>query len=226
MLNIEKHKQILSKILIEIFSEKSLAGKLGFKGGTALYFFYDLNRFSTDLDFDLIGEGSEKDIKLIESIVARNLTIVDSRTKRFTWFWLGSYEKGEMKVKIEINTRQYPNEYEVRDFRGYSVRLLKSEYMAAHKFCAVLDRKKLQNRDLYDMWFMLTNDFTINERVVEQRTGKKLKAYLAEILAMIRDLPQNYDVLNGLGEVMDGRKKDWVKGKLLKELEIELASRV
>lgn len=226
MLNIEKHKQILSKILIEIFQEKSLAGKLGFKGGTALYLFYDLNRFSTDLDFDLIGVGSEKDIKLIESIVARNLTIVDSKTKRFTWFWLGSYERGEVKVKIEVNTRVYPNKYEVMDFHGYSTRVLKREYMAAHKFCAVLDRKKLQNRDLYDMWFMLTHDFSINEGIIQERMGKKLKPYLAEVLKMIRALPKNYDVLNGLGEVMDNRKKDWVKGRLLEELEIQLASRV
>lgn len=226
MLNIEKHKQILSKMLIEIFSEKSLAGKLGFKGGTALYFFYDLNRFSTDLDFDLIGDGNEEDIKLIESIVKRNLTMVDSRTKRFTWFWLGSYQKSEMKVKIEINTRQFPNKYEVRDFRGFSIRLLKREYMAAHIFCAILDRKKLQNRDLYDAWFMLKNDFTIDESIVELRMGEKLKPYLGDVLKMIRSLPKNYDVLYGLGEVMDNRKKDWVKAKLLSELEIMLASRV
>ena len=226
MLNIEKHKQVLAKILIEIFSEKSLAGKLGFKGGTALYFFYDLNRFSTDLDFDLIGEGTAEDILLIESIVKRNLTIVDSRTKRFTWFWLGSYEKGQVKVKIEVNTRQYPNKYEVKDFRGYSIRLLKREYMAAHKFCAVLDRKTLQNRDLYDIWFMFTHDFPINEKIILERTGKKLKPYFADVLKMVRGLPKNYDVLNGLGEVMDNRKKDWVKGNLLEELEIQLASRI
>lgn len=226
MLNIEKHKQILSKILLEIYSEKSLAGKLGFKGGTALYFFYDLNRFSTDLDFDLIGEGSEKDIKLIEEIVARNLKIVDSRTKRFTWFWLGSYQKGEVKVKIEINTRPYPNKYEVVDFRGFSIRVLKKEYMAAHKFCAVLDRKVLQNRDLYDIWFMMDRDFPINKEIIKLRTGKKLKAHFSDILKMIRKLPIKYDVLNGLGEVMDNSRKDWVKGNLLKQIEIMLASRI
>jgi predicted nucleotidyltransferase component of viral defense system len=226
MLNIEKHKQVLAKILIEIFQEKSLAGKLGFKGGTTLYFFYDLDRFSTDLDFDLIGEGNSEDIKLIEKIMKRNLKIVDSRTKRFTWFWLGSYEKGEMKIKIEINTRKYPNEYEVKDFRGFSIRVLKSDYMAAHKFCAVLDRKTMQNRDLYDIWFILKNNIDIKEDIIELRMGKKLKPYLKDILKMIRSLPQNYDVLAGLGEVMDNRKKDWVKGNLLKQLEIELASRV
>lgn len=37
---------------------------LGFKGGTAAYIFYDLNRFSTDLDFDLtkrLGESEFAD---------------------------------------------------------------------------------------------------------------------------------------------------------------------
>ncbi|MCQ3945002.1 MAG: hypothetical protein DPW11_04490, partial [bacterium] len=60
MLNIDTHKQQLSKLLISLISDKSLATKLGFKGGTALYFFEDLPRFSTDLDFDLIGEIDEK----------------------------------------------------------------------------------------------------------------------------------------------------------------------
>lgn len=42
----------------------------------------------------------------------------------------------------------------------------------------------------------------------------------------MRGLPENYDVLSGLGEVMSKSKKDWTKAKLLSELELELASRV
>lgn len=226
MLNIVKHKQIMTKILLDLMSEKELTAKLGFKGGTALYLFYELDRFSTDLDFDLIGEGGEREIELINEIIKKNLTIVDKKTKRFTWYWMGSYEKGEHKIKVEINTRQYANEYEQRDFRGYSMKVLKSEYMFAHKLCAVLDRKNLQNRDLYDIWWMFQREFVANDGIVKLRMGKSLQKYWEDLLKKLDSLPKNYDILQGLGEVMDFRKKDWVRGQLLKELRMELASRV
>lgn len=41
----------------------------------------------------------------------------------------------------------------------------------------------------------------------------------------MRSLPEGYDVLQGVGEVMTESKKDWVRAKLLEELELELASR-
>ena len=225
MLDQTKHKQVMTRILLGLMSEKSLAAKLGFKGGTALYLFYELDRFSTDLDFDLVGNGGEAEIKLINKIMADNLAITDQKNKRFTWYWMGSYEKGEHKIKLEVNTRQYPNEYELKDFRGYSIRIMKPEYMMAHKLCAVLDRTHLQNRDLYDVWWMLKHDFPIKEEIVKLRMGENLQKYWGSLLKKVDDIPADYDILSGLGELMDYRKKDWIKIKFLKELRVELASR-
>jgi len=42
MLDINKHKLYLFQILKDIYEDKELSGILGFKGGTALMFFYDL----------------------------------------------------------------------------------------------------------------------------------------------------------------------------------------
>jgi predicted nucleotidyltransferase component of viral defense system len=42
------------QILRDIYSDLELANVLGFKGGSALMFFYNLPRFSVDLDFNLI----------------------------------------------------------------------------------------------------------------------------------------------------------------------------
>lgn len=226
MLDIAKHEQVMTRILLGLVSQKTLAPILGFKGGTALYLFEKLDRFSTDLDFDLIGEGSEEEKRLIEQVVRSQVKIVDKKTKRFTWYWQGSYERGASRLKVEVNTRQYPNEYEIRNYRGYSVRVLEKEYVFAHKLCAVLDRKSLQNRDLYDVWWMMKHDYPVNKQIVKQRMGRSLSSYWGEVLQLVRSLPKNYDVLQGLGEVMTQAKKDWVKAKLLQELELELASRV
>jgi len=42
MIDINKHKYFLVQILKGIYSDIELANCLGFKGGTALMFFYDL----------------------------------------------------------------------------------------------------------------------------------------------------------------------------------------
>ena len=57
MVDINKHKFFLFQILKEIYEDKELSGILGFKGGTALMFFYDLPRFSVDLDFNLLNSS-------------------------------------------------------------------------------------------------------------------------------------------------------------------------
>jgi len=55
-LDISTHKTILFQILKEIYSDTTISPFLGFKGGTAALMFYGLNRFSIDLDFDLLDE--------------------------------------------------------------------------------------------------------------------------------------------------------------------------
>ena len=41
-------------ILKDIYADITINSLLGFKGGTCAYFFYNLPRFSVDLDFDLL----------------------------------------------------------------------------------------------------------------------------------------------------------------------------
>ncbi len=59
----QKHKRILLKILLDFSRDPILSRNLVFKWWTALLIFYWLDRFSTDLDFDLINSDlDEKDI--------------------------------------------------------------------------------------------------------------------------------------------------------------------
>jgi len=80
-LDISKHKKILLKILKDIYSNTSVAPLLGFKGGTALYLFYNLPRFSLDLDFDLLDEKKEGFV--FQKILELNKRILkDKRQKK------------------------------------------------------------------------------------------------------------------------------------------------
>ena len=65
-LDITKHKTHLTNILIDIYKESVTGAVLGFKGGTSAMLFYQLPRFSVDLDFDLIPryEADSPQLKL------------------------------------------------------------------------------------------------------------------------------------------------------------------
>lgn len=59
-MDINKHKFFMMQILKDIYSDRELSVCLGFKGGTALMFFYNLPRFSVDLDFNLLDKSKEE----------------------------------------------------------------------------------------------------------------------------------------------------------------------
>ena len=81
------HNKILLQILKEIFTDTSIAAVLGFKGGTAAYLFYNLDRFSVDLDFDLLEESKEDYVfERVIKIVKKYGIIKESYKKRFNLF--------------------------------------------------------------------------------------------------------------------------------------------
>jgi predicted nucleotidyltransferase component of viral defense system len=59
-LDIGTHKTILFQILKDIFSDTAISPFLGFKGGSAALMFHSLDRFSVDLDFDLLDDSRER----------------------------------------------------------------------------------------------------------------------------------------------------------------------
>ena len=67
MINIKKedvlHKSYLNRILIEIADSPLLSQNLAFKGGTCASMLGYLDRFSVDLDFDLLGDVKESEIR-------------------------------------------------------------------------------------------------------------------------------------------------------------------
>lgn len=224
MLNKQRHEQILKNILRDIYTTTDLEGKLTFKGGTCLYLFYGLDRFSIDLDFNLTTESFND--QLVTEIITKYLIIDDQFEKHFTWFWLGSYEKGKQKIKVEINKRDYPDRYVNKDFYGLTIPTLAPDLMLAHKLCAITDRKKLQNRDLFDAHFMFTKQFEINEEIIKIRTGKTLKEYFIQLIEFIEKNVNPNTILEGLGELITDQQKDHVKVTLKRDLLFDLKSRV
>jgi predicted nucleotidyltransferase component of viral defense system len=223
MLNKEKHRVVMGEILREIYLCPELASQLGFKGGTCAYFFYELPRFSIDLNFDFLGDA-DYDFRLIheriEQILRRHGTIKESYIKRHTIFALLSYGDGEHNIKIEISTRHKINNlrqyYEMKDYAGISVLAAKKDYSFAMKLIALTQRRVMVMRDVYDIYFFAKNLWDINENIIMLMSGKELKAYLDDCIAAIDGIRDN-QILERLGELLDEQGKDWVRKNLKNE---------
>ncbi|MBD3300527.1 MAG: hypothetical protein GF347_04195 [Candidatus Moranbacteria bacterium] len=223
MLDRTRHEIILKKILADIYSNKRLQNKLAFKDGTCLYLFHKLNRFSTDLDFNLLN--NELKSYELTKILKQYLILEENISKRNTWFWLGSFEKGRQKVKVEVSKRRYLDKYETKNFYGFTVKTMTKDCMFAHKLCAITDRRKPQNRDLFDALFMFEQGFNISEEIIKQRTGKNLKEYFKELIDFIEKKINPALILDGLGEVLDEKQKVDTKKNLINKLLFELKIR-
>jgi predicted nucleotidyltransferase component of viral defense system len=218
-----RHQLILKQVLTQLFQNKKLLPSLAFKGGTCLYLFYNLPRFSIDLDFDWLD--SELPVIAVEEILRRNFKTLEFSDKKWTWFWVGSYEENALKIKLEVNKRKFlASQYELHDFYGVKVRTMQKDCLFAHKLCAITDRKQLKNRDLYDIWWMFGQRFEINEQVIKERMGMDKRAYLEVIAKLLQDgISQNKwrggKILDGLGQLLkNDQERQWMKEHLLEEL--------
>ncbi|MFV0266667.1 MAG: nucleotidyl transferase AbiEii/AbiGii toxin family protein [Draconibacterium sp.] len=217
MIDTNKHKFFLVQILKDIYSDIELANALGFKGGTALMFFYQLPRFSVDLDFNLINADQEEAIyKKVRKVLLKYGTIHDEARKFYGVLLVLDYGNGERKLKVEISNRNFNDSYEIKNLLGINMKVMVKPNMFAHKLCALLDRTTLTNRDIFDCWFFMSTRTPLNKRIVEDRMGMPIEVYLDKCIMQLESINPK-GLLAGLGELMDNKLKSFVRNKLHQE---------
>ena len=217
MIDINKHKFFLVQILKDIYADIELANCLGFKGGTALMFFYDLPRFSIDLDFDLIQLNKKELVyEKVQTILLKYGAIHDQAQKFYRLIIVLDYGHGERKLKIEISNRGFDNRYEIKNLLGINMKVMVRADMFAHKLCALLDRNTITNRDIFDCWYFMKNHFPVNKIIVENRMGMPFSQYLQSCINRL-EMIKDKGLLQGLGELMDKEMKNFVRTKLRTE---------
>ncbi|MDD2870750.1 MAG: nucleotidyl transferase AbiEii/AbiGii toxin family protein [Candidatus Gracilibacteria bacterium] len=217
-LDTQKHKFILMSILLDISKNDLLKSTLVFKGGTALFLLYNLDRFSTDLDFDLVGDLN-KEIILDEVIIILKKygEIKDNYIKRNTIFSVLSYSDIDHNIKIEISTRGVSGKYGFKNFMGIQLQILDIDYICSNKFIALTARDKLANRDIYDIHFILKNNMQINKEYIEIKTGITFKDYINKMIQFLEKLGSKHNILDGLGTTLDEKQKIFIKNNLVQE---------
>lgn len=211
------HKTILFQILKDIYSDTTIAPFLGFKGGTAALMFYGLDRFSVNLDFDLLDENKEGIVfEKVISITKKYGTLKESYAKRFNLFCLLSYEDKAHNIKVEINRRQFGSTFEIKTYLGISMLVMVPEDAFAHKIMAMHERIGKTSRDIYDVWFFLEHHFPINKEIVEKRAKISFAKLLQKCINQLETM-NNRNILDGIGELLTVSQKDWAKAKLCEE---------
>lgn len=228
-----QHRTQMFEILRILYSSK-YGHLLGFKGGTALYFFYDLPRFSVDCDFDLVQKLDKKQLQNLKSellLYLQNtlpeLTIKTSGTSDYSIRYIIQYG-GDKTIKIEISPKIYDNQYEIKQINWLNIQVMKAERMFAHKLCAFISRYQqrdiIANRDLFDINYLFKKIIIPYQPIVIQRFTKMLDKnvtfndcidYLIDFITLHeKDIQKN--ILNGLGELVDEKEKNTIKTNLIK----------
>ena len=213
-IDISTHKTILFQILKDIYTDTHISPYLGFKGGTAALMFYGLDRFSVDLDFDLLDENQEDIVfERVVEIASKYGALKESYKKRFNLFCIISYDDKARNVKVEINRRVFGSKYEIKSYLGVSMQVMLLEDMFAHKLMAMHERIDETVRDLYDVWYFLHIRSPINKSIVENRAGMPFEELVGKCIDQIEKM-DNRHILVGLGELLTSGQKDWARAKL------------
>jgi predicted nucleotidyltransferase component of viral defense system len=163
---------IMSRAIVDIFSNPFLTNELAFRGGTALHklYFKVPRRYSEDIDIVQVNAGP---IGPILDTIQKTLNPVlgEPRRKQTVGSVTLSYRVESegppvvpLRLKVEINTREHfaimgfqkiPFEVRSRWFNGVCrINTFTLEELLATKLRALYQRRK--GRDLFDLWLGLT----------------------------------------------------------------------
>jgi predicted nucleotidyltransferase component of viral defense system len=163
---------IISRALVEIFSDEFLNENLAFRGGTALHKLY-LNpapRYSEDIDLVQIKPGPIKPImerigEVITFFEEPRKTQVKGHGARANYRFTSEYGGIRLRLKLEINCKEhfnvldwveFPFEMENEWFTGKAnIRTYSVNELLGTKLRALYQRKK--GRDLFDLDYSRLN---------------------------------------------------------------------
>ena len=182
----QEEKKYIQMLVLKAMSNSTY---LVFKGGTALFLLYGLNRFSEDLDFTAVS-GLDFPGLLKEISASLQLMNVRNETKEFdsisgfsgrikAYGPLNSNEMDACFVKIDISTREKISlksdlkeiNSNFPDLLPFSVQVMNEAEILSEKIRAVITRN--QARDVYDLYFLLKKGVKFDLSL----SNKKLEYY-------------------------------------------------
>jgi predicted nucleotidyltransferase component of viral defense system len=216
MFDYATHEKYMRIILKSVFSDE-IGQFLAFKGGTLAYFCFGLDRFSTDIDLDLVDSSKEQLIlEKMRELLPLHGEIKNETLGKLLHRRMFRYDERSMNIKVELNKRSLThNDYEIQMIENTSMRCMTRESSIANKLLALSER--FYNRDLYDVHYFFKHNFPFKEELIQDRSGISTKTLIQNL---ITELPKHFtanSVLAGLGDVLTDKQKARVKPHLLDE---------
>jgi len=209
--------EYLQTQILKALSLSEYNNAISFLGGTCLRFIYGIDRFSEDLDFDLVRKKGFKIEKLGEEIVKRlklegfsidtkiktteNIYIIYFKFRNVLQeFGFKVHKDEKFLVKFEIDYNPYKNiRVETKFSDNFNERfplLVNSlETLFARKIIALKSRPYQKGRDFYDLiWFMSQKDIEPNYKLLKEKgikikNRRELKAEMKKVISKL-DLKQ------------------------------------
>jgi predicted nucleotidyltransferase component of viral defense system len=171
-------REYLQSRLLQMLQEEKVFLNLAFLGGTSLRFLYSLPRYSEDLDFSKIGQGSLNFNDILSSIVKNfelenyNVKLKKSKEKTVLSAFikfpsllyeleLSPHHDETLSVKIEIDTNPPAGANTettlIRKYVLLNILHYDKPSLFAGKLHAILSRKYVKGRDLFDLVWILAN---------------------------------------------------------------------
>ncbi|HBD95937.1 MAG TPA: nucleotidyl transferase AbiEii/AbiGii toxin family protein [Spirochaetia bacterium] len=181
---------VISRALVELFTDEAIRQNLAFRGGTALYKLYMDKPVRYSEDIDLVQVDPKPIGKIIDKIKERLAFIdtsprVNQKNRNNTIIFCFNSEIAPivpLKLKIEINCREHftvsgkidkPFSVETRWFSGKTSLVTYSiEELLGTKLRALYQRKK--SRDLFDLWYIPKN-----HKIDNKKTCHCFREYIA-----------------------------------------------
>lgn len=190
------HKMQLYRLLTAIIDDERIATHLCFKGGTCAAMLGFLDRFSVDLDFDLLGKVDKKNLR---PYFHQLFTDLDLRVK------------DESKTTLQFSLRYEAEPHQRNTIKldaldqGFKANVCQPQYlpeidrflncqtietMFANKLVAIVDRFERNNaiagRDVYDIHHFFIKGYNYEAGVIRERRGVKVNKYLKELIDFIK----------------------------------------
>lgn len=189
---------------------KNTKNELIFKGGTCLYEFYKLERFSEDLDFSAVKEIDVE--ALIENIIRNfqkyGINVKSSSKKLHDSILTILRIEGPLytgnpatlaSLRIDINLKSsleiepevlsYSSLY--REIPQSTIICMKKEEIFAEKIRAIMTRKKA--RDLFDLHFLLQKNIHSNIALINKKKNYYNRTFnIKEFKARLKILEPNW----------------------------------
>lgn len=196
------HKAWLYRLLTALADDAELMRYVRFKGGTCAAMLNWLDRFSVDLDFDIVapatGNYDDTFLREIRSRLERHFTdlglhIKDSSQRGVQYFLRYDAPPGQRNtIKVEgYFPPPQANVYAPEQFIEIdrTITCQSTETMFAHKLVAPLDRWEqhgsIAGRDVYDIHYFFLHGFRYNSAVITERRNTELADFFKQLISFV-----------------------------------------